>query len=102
MPADAFIQCRVTSDMKALVKKLAEREGITESRLVKHLLETLLRTAAHEDVPAPAADKANRDARLYVCLGAEDRRLLKERSGARGLASATYVALSATIKASQT
>src|ERR1700682_637831 len=93
MPPDAFIQCRAASHMKALVKKLAEREGITESSLVKHLLQTLLRTAAHEDVPAPAADKANRDARLYVRLAAEDRRLLKERSGASGLASATYVAL---------
>jgi hypothetical protein len=30
MPADAFIQCRVTPEMKTLVRALAEREQITE------------------------------------------------------------------------
>ncbi len=39
MAADAFIHCRVTSEQKALVRRLAEREGINESTLVKQLLE---------------------------------------------------------------
>jgi hypothetical protein len=46
MPADAFIQCRVTPEMKTLVRALAEREQITESVLVKQLLQVVLRTAA--------------------------------------------------------
>jgi antitoxin component of RelBE/YafQ-DinJ toxin-antitoxin module len=86
MAADAFIHCRVTSDVKALVRRLAEREGINESTLVKQLLEVVLRTTAFTDLTAPAPPaNVNREARLYVRLAAEDWRLLKERS--------TYVAL---------
>jgi predicted DNA binding CopG/RHH family protein len=94
MAADAFIHCRVTSDVKALVRRLAEREGINESTLVKQLLEIVLRTSAMTEPPVPATPgKLSRDARLYVRLAAEDWRLLKERSNARRLPSATYVAL---------
>jgi hypothetical protein len=85
MAADAFIHCRVTPEVKTLVRRLAERDGINESTLVKQLLEVLLRTRALADLPAPAEpDKVNRGARLYVRLAAEDWRLLKERSSARG------------------
>jgi hypothetical protein len=54
-------------------RKLVEREGINESALVKQLLDVVLR--------------------LYVRLAPEDWRLLKERSSARGMPSATYVSL---------
>jgi len=94
MTADAFIHCRVSSEVKALVRRLAEREGINESTLVKQLLNILLRAQALTDLPAPPAlDNVNRGARLYVRLAPEDWRLLKERSSARGLPSATYVSL---------
>ena len=94
MAADAFIHCRVTSDQKALVRRLAEREGINESTLVKQLLEVVLRTSALAGLPPLSVqDKVNRDARLYVRLAPEDLILLKERAAARGMASATYVSL---------
>lgn|ERR1700694_1727640 len=94
MAADAFIHCRVTSDQKALVRRLAEREGINESTLVKQLLEVVLRTSALAGLPSPSAPgKMNRDARLYIRLAPEDWILLKERATARGMASATYVSL---------
>lgn len=94
MAADAFIQCRVPSEIKSLVRALAERRGITESRLIKQLLEVVLRAAALADVPAAAPPhKVSRETRLYVRLAAEDWRLLKERSSARGLPSATYISL---------
>ena len=77
MPADAFIQCRVTQEMKTLVRALAEREQITESALVKQLLQVVLRTAALQGFPnLEALDRPNRDARLYVRLEPEDRQLL--------------------------
>jgi hypothetical protein len=88
----ALIACRVTSQMKARVRCLAEREGITESALLRQLLEVVLRTAGLDEPPAMAvADKVNRDARLNVRLELEDSRLLKERARARGMASATYL-----------
>jgi len=94
MPADAFIQCRVTPEMKTLVRALAEREQITESALVKQLLQVVLRTAALEGfTKLDALDRPNRDARLYIRLEPEDRQLLVGRARQRGMPSATYVSL---------
>ena len=92
MPEFALIACRVTSETKARVRRLAEREGITESTLLRQLLDVVLRTAGLEEAPTMAVpDKVNRDARLNVRLEPEDLRLLRERARARGMASATYL-----------
>ena len=45
MPGFALIACRVTSETKARVRRLAERDGITESTLLRQLLDVVLRTA---------------------------------------------------------
>jgi hypothetical protein len=94
MAKRALIACCVTSETKARVRALAEREGITESTLVRQLLDTVLPTssAGGESAP-PAPAKISRQARLNVRLATEDYRLLRERAGARGMAAATYVAL---------
>jgi len=93
MAADAFIQCRVTSETKALIQALADRERITESALVRQLLEVVLRTSALGGTPVlDERPTPNRDIRLYVRLDPSDRLLLKERAAARGVPSATYVA----------
>ena len=92
MPKFALIACRVTSETKARVRRLAERDGITESTLLRQLLEVVLRTAGLDDPPPMAVpDKVNRDARVNVRLEPEDWRLLRERARARGMASATYL-----------
>jgi uncharacterized protein (DUF1778 family) len=94
MTNDAFIQCRVTPEMKTLVRALAEREETTESALVKQLLEVVLRTAAVQGFPdLGTLDKPNRDARLYVRLDPDDRALLTSRASARGMRAATYVSV---------
>jgi hypothetical protein len=94
MTAEAFIQCRVTPAMKTLVRALAEREQITESALVKQLLEVVLRTAALQGFPnLETLDKPNRDARLYVRLDPDDRVLLTNRASSRGMRAATYVSV---------
>jgi predicted DNA binding CopG/RHH family protein len=88
----ALIACRVTLETKARVRQLAEREGITESTLLRQLLEVMLRTAGLGEPPSIASlGKVHRDARLNVRLAPEDLRLLKDRAKARGLASATYL-----------
>ena len=80
--------------MKTLVRSLAEREQITESALVKELLQVVLRTAALQGFPKlDELDRPNRDARLYVRLEPEDRQLLSGRATQRGMPSATYVSL---------
>lgn len=94
MSADAFVQFRVTPEMKTLLRFLAEREQITESALVRQLLEVMLRTSAKDGFPNLASlEKVSKDARLSVRLAPEDRILLLERARARGMASATYVSV---------
>jgi antitoxin component of RelBE/YafQ-DinJ toxin-antitoxin module len=94
MTADALHQCRVTSEMKTLARALAEREGITESRLIRQLLEVVLRTSALTDLPPPVLRyQADREARLSVRLHPDDRVLLSDRARARGIPSATHVSL---------
>ena len=94
MAADAFIICRVTPETKTLVRRLAAREGITESALVKQLLGTLVRTSTLDELPAPPVpDGVSRDSRLNLRLRVEDRLLLRERSEARGMAAATYASV---------
>jgi hypothetical protein len=93
MAADAFIQCRVTPEIKALVRTLARREQITESALIKQFLEVVLRSSAAAGLSELEAKRASRDMRLYVRLDPDDRLLLNERAAARGMPSATYVAV---------
>jgi hypothetical protein len=94
MAADAFIQCRVTPAMKHLVRELAKRENITESALVKQLLEVVLRTSALAGFPkVEELDRPNRESRLYVRLDVDDRMMLTSRATMRGMRSATYVSL---------
>jgi hypothetical protein len=92
MPEFALIACRVTSEVKARVRTLADRRGITESALVRQLLDVVLQTAGLNEPPTMAPpERVNRDARLHVRLEPEDWRLLRERARARGMASATYL-----------
>src|SRR5665213_1132300 len=94
MVSNSFIQCRVTPEVKALVRTLAQRDRITESALLKQLIEVVLRSAsvtgfARQEEP----HSIHRGARLYVRLHPNDRLLLNERATARGMAAATYVAV---------
>jgi hypothetical protein len=93
MAADAFIQCRVTPEIKALVRALARRDQITESALVKQLLEVVVRSSAAAGLSRLEPQRSPRDMRLYVRLDPNDRLLLNERAAARGMPAATYVAV---------
>jgi hypothetical protein len=94
MAAPPFVAARVTPEMKTLLRVLAEREQITESALVRQLLEVTLRMSAKRGFPKlDALEKVSREARLSVRLAPEDRILLSDRATARGMASATYVSV---------
>ena len=97
MVAEAFIQCRVSQATKAALRAAAEQQQITESALLKRMLQLVLHSAdTVGDVAgggAAAADRAARQARLYVRLTPDDRLLLQARSAARHLAPATYASV---------
>jgi hypothetical protein len=91
MAAEAVIQCRVPQATKAALRAAAERQQLTESALLKRMLELVLHTAgAAEAGEVIVADRPSRQARLYVRLTVGDRQLLQARSAARCLAPATY------------
>lgn len=89
-----MVRCRVSSETKSLLQNIAAREQITESALVRPLLETLVRTSAAErSAISKSNDSGLRGERLSIRLLPNDRLLLRERASSRGMPSATYVAV---------
>jgi len=78
MGAPPFVAARVTPEMKTLLRVLAEREQITESALVRQLLEGMLRMSTQEGFPKPdTLEKVTGDARLSVRLAPDGMRDLR-------------------------
>jgi hypothetical protein len=94
MIADQIIAARVPADTKARLKALAARRGVSESALLKDLLElTLGGSVMPEPDGAEPVVRTGRRARLYVRLRPDDQLLLRERAGARRMAPATYISV---------
>jgi hypothetical protein len=93
MARDHLIAVRVPAETKAAFRAAADRQGLSESALLKRLLDVaLLGTAERTDVQRPQR-QALRHHRLYVRLNETDRRLLSGRAEGRELRPATYVSL---------
>lgn len=94
MVASHFIAARVSSETKARLKSLADQRQLSESALLKRLLELTLDGAAEPRLGNTGeAGKVARAARLYLRLRPDDQLLLAERAAARGMAAATYVSV---------
>jgi hypothetical protein len=94
MAVDALVRCRVSSQTKTLLQSIAAREQITESALVRELLETLVKASAAADAPIAKAEGPDlRGERMSIRLAPDDRLLLSDRATARGMPSAAYVAV---------
>jgi hypothetical protein len=103
--ATQILTTRVTPEIKERVTAAVREEFLTESIWLRRLVLRELRAAESEDGArhrghGPAADARGRCSgirapgpSLYVRLRPEDRLLLHERAGARGMASATYVSV---------
>ncbi len=80
----------VTADLRCRFTAAAVRQGLSESALLKRLVEQMLAGAGEEltaERPAPIA----RDARVTVRLVPDDSLLLRQRAAARGMPAASYV-----------
>ncbi len=75
------------------MRLLAQRQQLSESALLKRLVELMLNSAT-DDLPASASasDRPVRHTRLYVRLAAVDRQLLEQRAAGRCQRPATYAA----------
>ena len=93
--ADAFIHCRVPVATKAAFGVLARRQGMTDSALLRRMIDLSLQSAGVvSGTDADADDQAaTRMARLTVRLRSDDQLLLRERAAARDMAVATYVSV---------
>jgi predicted DNA binding CopG/RHH family protein len=92
MAVDTLVRCRVSAETKALLQNLAAREHLTESALVRQLIETLVRSSSPL-AESDAQERGARGERMSVRLAPDDRQLLAKRATARGMPSATYVAV---------
>src|SRR5690349_5418459 len=94
MAASAFIHLRVTQETKLWLRALAQREGRTESALLKQLLGVMLRGVVDEVLSEPTQGEGGlRQARLTVRLQPSDQILLRDRAAARAMPAATYVSV---------
>ena len=90
-----LIAARVTPETKARLHALAQQHQVTDSVLLKRLVElALLQTTGLSDARSSnAVEQVSRGARVYVRLRPEDHLLLRERATSRGIATATYVSI---------
>lgn len=105
MSCTEVIKARVTAETKREIAEAAAREMLTESAWLKRLLIRELR-AARDSAKTPAAPRRVEGVRrhgahrggpcerpILIRLRTEDRLLLDARSEARGMRTATYVAV---------
>jgi predicted DNA binding CopG/RHH family protein len=78
-------------DAKARFSAAAARQDLSESALLKRLVEQMLSVTPNEANSKPSIQWEPRGARLTVRLVPEDRLLLRARAAARGMPTATYV-----------
>jgi hypothetical protein len=94
MATSHLIAARVSPETKAKFRALAEQQQMTESALLKQLIDLTVQRVRHADddvLRSPA--KRLRAARLYVRLHPEDQLLLMERAAGRQMPAATYVSV---------
>jgi hypothetical protein len=94
MAATQLIAVRVTSETKARFRALADRQQLTESILLKRMIDLTIQSvgAADSEVLKPT-DHTARGGRVSIRLRSEDQLLLRERASARQMAAATYVSV---------
>lgn len=85
----------VSLETKARFTAAARLQGLSDSALLKRLVELTLRTAsaAGDLEPVPAAQQVAPTSRLTIRLRPDDLLLIRERSAARGMPAATYVSV---------
>ena len=94
MAATHLIAARVSPETKERFRALAERQQVTESVLLKRLVDSVVDTVSQSDSEVlRSRQRPLRGSRLCVRLNSDDQWLLRERAAARQMAAATYVSV---------
>lgn len=89
MVASHFIKARVSPETKALFRTLAEQQQVTESVLLKRMVDLAVRSVDQSDAQVlKSRHRRLRGSRLCVRLHPDDQLLLIERAAARQMAAA--------------
>ena len=92
MSGSTHLSTWVDAQTKQRFSSAAARQGLSESALLKRLIDQMLAVDPEEAI-APLVPVDRRDARVTVRLVPEDRALLRERAAARTMPAATYVSV---------
>ena len=93
MTGSTHLSTWVSAETKQRFTAAAARQGLSESALLKRLIEQMLASATTDTLADPVVSADSRDARLTVRLVPEDKALLRERAAARTMPAATYVSV---------
>jgi hypothetical protein len=88
----AHLTTWVTRETKTRFATVARHQGISDSALLKRLIDTMLQ-AGHAGNGAATSGRAGRVSRFSIRLRPDDQILLRERAAARGMPAATYVSV---------
>jgi hypothetical protein len=84
----------VTRETKEQFTAIARHQGLSDSALLKRLVDLMLQSASAAEMGTPGgAGRTSRESRLTVRIRPDDQLLLRERAAARGMAAATYVSV---------
>lgn len=86
----AHLSTWIATEAKHRFATAAARQGLSESALLRRLVENLL-SVGNEEPGEPARRLGARDTRVTVRLVPEDRAMLQDRAAARSMAAATYM-----------
>jgi hypothetical protein len=92
MSDGAHLTTWVARETKTRFAAVARLQGVSDSALLKRLIDTMLQAGNAADGVATEG-RAARVSRLSIRLRPEDQILLRERSAARGMPAATYVSV---------
>jgi predicted DNA binding CopG/RHH family protein len=93
MTGSTHLSTWISNEAKRRFSAAAARQSLSESALLKRLVEQMLASVEVDDVAESVIPLDPRDARLTVRLLPEDRARLRERAAARTMPVATYVSV---------
>jgi hypothetical protein len=83
----------INEETRQRFRAIASNQGVSESALLKRLIEKLLTLASADEATVAPPPAELRDARLTIRLRGDDRLLLRERAAARGMPAASYLSV---------
>jgi predicted DNA binding CopG/RHH family protein len=90
--SNTHLQTWVSREFKEYFTRVAKAQGVSESALLRRLLENMVVPAReHDDIEITAVEELPSSRRVSVRLRADDLLLLRERARARKLPTSTYI-----------